>query len=196
MRFSSLIIFILALTACQKTEVQSQSQTVSKQAVKKEALALHPEEGLVYFDDKPFTGTSVSHYPNGVPASSCEYVKGKKHGLYRKWFENAMLSFESTYVNGKKHGTTRTWWKNGKLRSISKYDRGVPDGVQEQWYISGAKFKKMQLSHGREEGLQQSWRENGKVYNNYEAKNGRIFGLKRASLCYQVEDEKIQYSDS
>ena len=34
--------------------------------------------------------------------------------------------------------------------------------------------------------------QNGKIYNNYEAKNGRIFGLKRASLCFQLEDEIVQ----
>jgi antitoxin component YwqK of YwqJK toxin-antitoxin module len=69
---------------------------------------------------------------------------------------------------------------------------GVPHGIQKQWYQSGAKFKHLSLNHGIEEGLQQSWRENGKIYNNYEAKNGRIFGLKRANLCYELEEEIIQ----
>ncbi len=30
---------------------------------------------------------------------------------------------------------------------------------------------------------------------NYEAKNGRIFGLKRADLCYALNDEKITFND-
>lgn len=47
--------------------------------------------------------------------------------------------------------------------------------------------------NGREEGMQKAWRENGKIYNNYEAKNGRIFGLKRANLCYELENEEVQF---
>jgi antitoxin component YwqK of YwqJK toxin-antitoxin module len=50
----------------------------------------------------------------------------------------------------------------------------------------------MAIVNGQEEGMQKAWRENGKIYNNYEAKNGRIFGLKRASLCFQLEDEIVQ----
>lgn len=46
---------------------------------------------------------------------------------------------------------------------------------------------------GREEGLQQAFRRNGYLYANYEARNGRIFGLKKAALCYGLEDENIQY---
>ena len=50
----------------------------------------------------------------------------------------------------------------------------------------------MTIVNGREEGMQQAWRRNGKIYNNYEAKNGRIFGLKRANLCFQLEEEIVQ----
>ena len=48
---------------------------------------------------------------------------------------------------------------------------------------------------GQEEGLQRAWRQNGKLYVNYEAKHGRIFGLKRASLCYELNDENIVTND-
>ncbi|RMG79000.1 MAG: toxin-antitoxin system YwqK family antitoxin, partial [Bacteroidetes bacterium] len=79
--------------------------------------------------------------------------------------------------------------------SLSNYENGIPHGVQMQWYSNGAKFKRINLVYGKEEGLQQSWRKNGKLYNNYEAKNGRIFGLKRANLCFQLDNENITYED-
>ncbi|GJM34178.1 MAG: hypothetical protein DHS20C18_31790 [Saprospiraceae bacterium] len=158
-------------------------------------LELKPQEGLVYYQGRPFTGISVAYYPDGEKAETIEYLNGKKHGLYKKWFEHGALSFESHYSAGKQHGLTKSWWSNGNLRTASHYEEGVPHGIQKQWYKSGARFKQMQLVFGKEEGLQQSWRENGKIYNNYEAKNGRIFGLKRANLCYELEDENIQYKD-
>ena len=45
---------------------------------------------------------------------------------------------------------------------------------------------------GKEEGIQQAFRKNGDLFANYEAREGRIFGLKKAALCFGLEDEKIQ----
>ncbi len=153
---------------------------------------LNANEGIVYYEDFPFTGRVITEYANATTASSIDYVAGKRHGLYKKWFSDGTLSFQSEYVHGKLHGETRTWWLNGNLRSTSNFDNGIAHGTQEQWYENGAKFKRIQLNFGVEEGIQQTWRENGKLYNNYEAKAGRIFGLKRAQLCYELEEEVIK----
>ena len=158
-------------------------------------LLLLPEKGKVYFQNLPFTGTSVEHYAHGQLAVSTSYKNGKREGLYRKWYPTGRLSFESQYVQGKKHGSTKSWWPNGKLRTTSEFVEGVAHGTQWSYYRSGVKFKRLQLVNGREEGLQQAWRENGKLYNNYEAKNGRIFGLKRANLCYELDNEIVQYAE-
>lgn len=196
MRFSKLFILFLILSGCKNlpenllhTTAQKQIPTLTVQA---ESVVLHPEKGQVFHLGAPFTGTAVRYFSNGKKAVSIEYSNGKKDGKHIKWFENGIKSFEANYVSNKQHGTTSTWWQNGNPRSISKYEKGIPHGVQQQWYISGAKFKKINLVNGKEEGLQQSWRENGKLYNNYEAKNGRIFGLKRAKLCYELDDEMVQ----
>ena len=45
---------------------------------------------------------------------------------------------------------------------------------------------------GKEKGIQRAYRKNGALYANYEAKNGRIFGLKKASLCFGLEDQQIK----
>lgn len=162
-------------------------------SVHKSELEMHPNLGLMLFKNQPFSGTSLRFYNEDVNAESIQYINGKRHGLYQKWFPDGTLSFEANYLDGLQHGKTRTWWKNGNLRSEAYYENGVANGIQKQWYKSGAKFKEMSIINGKEEGLQKAWRENGKIYNNYEAKNGRIFGLKRANLCYQLEDENVQY---
>lgn len=202
MRFTKLIpeilvVAVIAMVWQGKVEVNSNGISFgnSVQTVSADSLHLDPAEGLVYFNGKPFTGTSQSFYPNGQMASSIEYRQGKKHGLYRKWYEDGLLSFESEYLDGKQHGTARTWWRNGILRSESNFQNGVPNGVQKQWYSSGALFKKINLVNGKEQGLQQAWRRNGKLYINYEARNGRIFGLKRATLCYQLDDESLKLDE-
>lgn len=199
MKFSSSFLWMLIfLLACGNEAEQLASMVhPSEQNINPipvDSIILNPNEGLVYFQGQVFSGTSIAYYPNGNKAATTEYWKGKKQGYAVKWFENGLKSFECQYLTGRKDGLARTWWKNGNLRSESTFKNGTPHGIQKQWYISGAKFKKMNLNYGKEEGLQQSWRENGKLYNNYEAKNGRIFGLKRANLCYELDNENIQYS--
>ncbi|WP_323787984.1 toxin-antitoxin system YwqK family antitoxin [Psychroserpens sp.] len=169
------------------------TSTINTNIVNKSALELKSNLGLMYYQNQPFNGTSVTHYNGIVKAESIQYSHGKRHGLYQKWFPNGALSFEAHYVNGLQEGKAKSWWKNGNLRSEANYKGGIVNGIQKQWYKSGAKFKEMSIVNGQEEGLQKAWRENGKIYNNYEAKNGRIFGLKRASLCYELEDEKVKY---
>lgn len=187
--------------ACSDTEHSTrltvETSYISENAliVAKSNLELRPNEGLVYYQNKPFTGAGQIDYASGIPAETIEYAGGKKHGYHRKWFENGQLSFEAEQVHGKLHGTSQTWWKDGTIRSESNYQEGKIHGIQTQWYKSGALFKKRSIVNGREEGLQRAWRENGKIYNNYEAKNGRIFGLKRSTLCYELEDEDIQFRD-
>ncbi len=163
--------------------------------VDKDSTELRAIEGLVYYKDKPFTGTSVIYYTKNAKAAAIQYLNGKKEGLYEKWFPDGLLSFEAYYKAGRKEGITKTWWKNGALRSQSIFKNGTPDGIQLQWYKSGAKFKRQSMVNGQEQGIQKAWRENGKIYNNYEAKNGRIFGLKRANLCFELAEEVVQYKE-
>ncbi|WP_246615868.1 toxin-antitoxin system YwqK family antitoxin [Aquimarina litoralis] len=161
--------------------------------VQKDELKLIPNQGLVYFKDQPFTGISELYYDGYNIAERITYKNGQKHGVFRKWFANGILSFEANYSFGKKNGLVRSWWSNGNIRSESRFKNGIVSGLQKQWYKSGNRFKTLNIVDGREEGMQKAWRENGKLYNNYQAKNGRIFGLKRANLCYELEKEIIQY---
>lgn len=155
------------------------------------SLEFDQQKGIVFFEGNPFCGTAIV-LKNTIKVASTQYKGGKKHGLTQKWFDKGVLSYEAYYKNGKQDSTSRSWWKNGNLRTMSNFKNGVAQGLQLSWYKSGAKFKAINLNNGRENGIQKAWRENGKIYNNYEAKNGRIFGLKRATLCYELEDEKIK----
>ncbi len=189
----SLLVLLISFGGC-NSKSDKIKQIVNKTVkVKADSLLLAADEGLFYYHDEPFLGISERHYENGELAEEIAYVNGVKNGVYKKWFDDGLLSFEANYVNGKQHGVTTSWWRNGKLRSESNYVNGIATGTQRQWYITGEPFKELNLVDGKEEGLQRTWRRNGKLYNNYEAKNGRIFGLKRANLCYALEDEEVQY---
>lgn len=193
-----LICFLVVIMVCSCTEKELASsiqKEIPQIRIEEDSLKLNPNKGLVYYRNKPFTGISFSAYANNQTSRQITYIHGKKDGLQTMWFEDGTKSFKCNYVDGKQEGKAFTWWRNGQKRSESNYKKGIANGEQLQWYKSGAIFKKKNIVNGREDGLQQSWRENGKLYNNYEAKNGRIFGLKRATLCYELDDEKVQYKD-
>jgi antitoxin component YwqK of YwqJK toxin-antitoxin module len=194
----SLLFFLASLFACQEELPQMVGEASTKATedtlfVAEELLLLNQQQGLVYYEGKPFTGVAVESAASGGVVAKIQYQEGKKHGVEQKWFADGSPSYYSEYHEGKKHGTTKTWWKNGHPRSVGRFADGIGEGIQEQWYQSGSLFKKRQLVNGKEQGLQQSWRENGKLYNNYEAKDGRIYGLKRGNLCYELEEEIVQY---
>lgn len=195
------LVFLLAACADPvKTEVVTQEinqNPISMKTLKvaADSVILNQAKGLVFYEGQPFSGTAVSYYANGTIAESKDYNLGKKDGYFQKYFEDGKKSFQSYYKLGRLEGKGYSWWKNGNLRSESQYENGQAEGLQVQWYKSGAKFKELQMVAGREQGMQRSWRENGKIYNNYEAKNGRIFGLKRAALCYELDDEVVQYKN-
>jgi len=200
--FAWFCVLSICFFSCKKntsSNVENKHNSNKISAIKKEihtdSLTLIPAKGLVFHKDKPFSSTALTYNEAGAIVVSTDYLSGKKHGLYKKWFDDGTLSFETNYQDGKRHGTTKSWWKNGKIRSESNFENGIAEGAQMQWYRSGAKFKRINLKGGKEEGLQQSWRENGKIYNNYEAKNGRIFGLKRANLCYELEEEVVKFKE-
>lgn len=182
------LLFCIGTIACSSTNE-------NKLVVSKGETELKQNEGLVYYSNQPFSGTTVSYYSDSVISETIDYVKGKREGFHKKWFQNGKLSFESNYINGLLNGTSKSWWKNEKLRSKSTFLEGKVNGKQYEYFDSGAKFKETNFEEGIATGMQMAWRRNGKIYNNFEVKNGRVFGLKRSKLCFELEDEKYTFQD-
>lgn len=191
--------FFISLASCQSiakeeaNALEPSPMAIDMIEVPKSALTNIPNKGLVMHQNEPFTGNSVKYYENEQMAERITYVNGKRQGIYNKWYPDGLLSYEASYRSNRTDGTTRSWWPNTNLRSEAQLVRGVISGTQRQWYQSGALFKEMNYKNGKEEGMQRAWRENGKLYTNYEAKNGRTFGLRRSTLCFELEEEDVQF---
>ena len=190
-----LTIFLIYSCSEDKSDTRKDSTSLgrSKIVVSSKQLKLNELEGLVYHNSVLFTGSAIT-YSSDVLVEEIFYKDGLKHGSFKKWYQNGLLSYHCHFINGKQEGLAKSWWKNGNIRSESRYTDGVANGIQRQWYSTGEKFQELNLVNGREEGMQRTWRKNGKLYNNYEARNGRIFGLKRANLCYSIKDEESRFT--
>lgn len=142
-----------------------------------------------------YSGFVVSYYPDSTLMEKFGMVNGVKQNKFIQWYPDGHLKNVADYHLGKLHGEKKMWSPDSLHILIAQYNfhKGKANGQQKKWYPTGELYKKMNMTNGKEEGIQQAYRKNGDLYANYEAKNGRIFGLKKAALCFGLEEENIQY---
>lgn len=80
-------------------------------------------------------------YKTGEKLSETNYVNGRKHGKYLKWYRNGNLHSEINYDDGKYHGKTKEWWKNGKPRGETDLVNGVFHGSYTTWDSNGRRYE-------------------------------------------------------
>ena len=203
-RFAALVLLVGTAVGCgQKSDVPT---VASEPTVELTAPEDCVDESFIEYDNQTstfwhqgalFSGQMVSFYPDGAPKERIEIVNGKKQNQSTYWFSDGTLKQVATYHQGKLHGEKLVWTKDSlyTLTGQLNYRHGKAHGEQKQWYRTGELYKVLHMNMGQEKGLQQAFRKNGDLYANYEAKNGRIFGLKKAALCYGLEDEQLKSNE-
>ncbi len=176
------------LHACQMQ--QSHVATLSANAPQ-----LRMRNGILFYDEKPYSGVLTETHATGQLQAKTEYARGLQHGTSWRWYEDGNLLWQREYRNGKKHGEHKGWWPNGAQKFVYHFAEGEHEGEASEWYAHGQIAQRNQYQHGKEVGLQQAWRENGKLYTNYVAKNGKRYGLFNARLCYTVKNGEAQQND-
>ncbi len=100
-------------------------------------------------------GTRRTFHPDGKPASTTSYVKGRPHGVATTLSADGTLMRECTLKNGKRDGTLTDYWpETGKPRRTLVYAQGKVIGSVKQYYENG-KLKsdvpfKDDVMHGEE----------------------------------------------
>lgn len=172
-----------------------QNRIIPSVEVPKSTICYNNQESNWYLNDQLFSGYMLSYHSNGVLSEKAQVLNGRLENELEKWYPNGQLQLLETYRKGRLHGAKKMWivdCSHTLVASLNYYD-GRPHGIQMQWYPTGELYKVLSLNMGKEEGMQKAYRKNGELYANYEAKNGRTFGLKKATLCYGLNEEKVQY---
>jgi len=56
---------------------------------------------------------------NGNVIYKGNYLNGKAHGLWERYWNNGILRYKANYLNGKRHGLCENYdWSNGNLVNI------------------------------------------------------------------------------
>ena len=103
-----------------------------------DTLTLKTQEGLYYSKRTLFTGKLFKLDEKYLDTLFVEnYLNGKKHGIFKRFYQNNLLLEERTYHKGKKEGLHIRYWPNGKL--IFKYNlkNDLYDGLSRSWNQDG-----------------------------------------------------------
>jgi len=80
----------------------------------------------------------VFRIPEGTLYSTCEYLKGKRHG-WRRYYCNEKLHEESYYEEDQLSGSYRAWYlEHDQLCRQGSYHQGKEVGEWKTWHPNGA----------------------------------------------------------
>tara|TARA_B100001057_G_scaffold195178_1_gene195960 strand:+ start:283 stop:738 length:456 start_codon:yes stop_codon:yes gene_type:complete len=105
---------------------------------------LSEENGLVYIQGKPFTGSCLTYFDEN-PESIKEirsFRKGLMHGNWIQYHDNGNIFYDSYAKKGEIHGKYSSFHYNGNLADKGKMKKGYKDGVWEYYGINGVLYRK------------------------------------------------------
>ena len=148
------------------------------------------QNGLFYYKDKKYSGILKKLHPRVNMTAYTSVYEGKRHGGYSSFYDSGAPFETKQYKNNRVTGRHLVYWRNGLLKAKYFYYDGKMEGTQKKWYADGSPYYVFNYKNGKREGKQQAWRTSGKLQINNEIINGRTYGLNRASLCFNLDNEK------
>ena len=90
------------------------------------ALVRDVQTNLWHFDVErtPYTGNATENFDNGKPRAEASFLKGKRDGLFRYWYNSGVLESEGQWFDGKEDGLFREWNEEGQLLKAVRYKSG------------------------------------------------------------------------
>jgi antitoxin component YwqK of YwqJK toxin-antitoxin module len=182
---SSWIVILLFVTGCK----QPGKQLIHGNFIHSIDNKLNSVNGIIFFNDKPFTGAIFSFFPGTTDTSEiANYLEGKEHGEWQKFYEHGLLKEKREFMDGKKTGEYVAWWGNGKQQLLYLFEDDEYEGTCKEWNEAGMLIKEMNYKKGHEQQTQRWWYDNGKIKANYVIKDGRRYGLLGTKNCINVSD--------
>ena len=168
MRFNVLILFFLIFNSC--TQTQQKIETNELESMHSIADIVIPiveknssdvnfklANGVLLFDDVPYTGYVNEFYENEKLKSKSQYFEGKRQGYFNGWYSSGNKWFERFYNNGMKVGVHLGWY-DSKLKKFEYHfnNYGSYEGSVKEWHSNGNLAKHFNFKKGKERGSQKN----------------------------------------
>lgn len=111
---------------------------------------------------------------------------GKKHGIWKYFYEDGTVRMEGNYKHGAEHGYFKEYDRGGNLLSTSKYAEGVKQEdvaelarleVRKDYYPGGGiRISATYNKEGKPEGVRREYAPDGSIERSYIFRNGILIG--------------------
>lgn len=102
---------------------------------------------IVNYDNGIKHGTSYLYHDDGKTILlAMPYIKGKREGTSKKYFESGVLYASTSYSDDKLHGPRKTYYSSGQLKAIINYGYGNPGIGTEEYLVDGTRKKENNIS--------------------------------------------------
>jgi antitoxin component YwqK of YwqJK toxin-antitoxin module len=180
-----LMIPFASAVSSQGTQPKADPRIV-KRKVKTEELQNINE--VYYFNNKPYTGTSIDVFPDRSKMQEIEWVNGLLHGKKTEFFKggvlvramitfregkrngpfifyhsNGKISLRGKYVNDELDSTVNAFYENGNNKYIHNFNMGVQVGELVTFYKNGNVEQKVTLLNQKPHGKMMSYYEAGNL---------------------------------
>lgn len=151
------------------------------------------KNGVLFFEDAPYSGTVNSFYEDGSLKSLSTYYQGKREGQYFGFYPNEQKWFERYYSKGLKTKMHKGWFRNGQQMFEYQFNNnGVYNGFIKDWHANGQLAKHFNFVDGKESGSQKMWKIDGKIRANFFTVKGERHGLIGLKNCVSVVKSEIE----
>tara|TARA_B110000503_G_scaffold39995_1_gene65701 strand:- start:784 stop:1386 length:603 start_codon:yes stop_codon:yes gene_type:complete len=183
------LFFFSCTAAIQEKEniISIDEITIPSIEINKNNADVQLKNGVLYFEEKPFSGIVNTFYNDGNIKSKSAYHQGKRQGLFLGWYPDGEQWFNRSYTKGLKSGIHRGWYQNGvQMFEYHFNNKGVYNGVVKDWFANGTLAKHFNFVEGKEAGSQNMWDLKGKIRANFYTVNTEIHGLIGLKKCVSV----------
>ncbi len=142
------------------------------------------KNGLLYKNNKPYTGKYKEFYENGNTKSIFNYLNGEKNGNFELYYETGEVSYKGYCEKNIAKGIYKMYYRNGNLQQEGNIINGKENGEVKIYFESGELHQKIRFSKGIK---------NGKFIEFY--KNKKI-SKKTTYLDDKIHGELLFYSEN
>lgn len=197
--FKSLILIIAVFISCDETK-QDVKEVIVVDKIQIPSIEKNKnnpdfklKNGVLFFVDKPYSGTVNEFYTDGNLKSTSTYCQGKREGKYFGFYPDKKKWFERYYTKGIKIKTHKGWFPNEQQMFEYQFNnKGVYNGFVKDWHSNGQLAKHFNFDNGKESGSQKMWKPTGKIRANFYTIHGDRHGLIGLKNCVSVVNTEIE----